>query len=117
MMYYKLQTALFQGGVLDSKNEDWIEDIKKQLCWTKGTRHRVTHKKMAEAKQDIKDRVGKSPDIADGAVLLFAHEIIDRLPQNEVGADGTAFSVGEETFKMPDHNIEDIYGDDDDLYD
>lgn len=116
MMYYKLQTALFQGGILDSKNEDWIEDIKKQLCWTKGTRHRVTHKKMAEAKQDIKDRVGKSPDIADGAVLLFAHEIIDRLPQNEVGADGTSFSVGEETFKMPEHNIEDIYGEDDDLY-
>jgi len=117
MMYYHLQRDLFEGGILDSRKEEWVEDMKKQLCWTKGTRHKVTHKKMAESKLDIKDRVGKSPDIADGAVLLFAHDVIDRLPQNELGADGTAFAVGEETFKMPDHNPSDIYGgDDDSLY-
>ena len=118
MMYYHLQRDLFEGGILDSRDEAWIEDIKKQLCWTKGTRHKVTHKKIAEPKMDIKDRVGKSPDIADGAVLLFAHDIIDRLPQNEVGADGMAFSVGEESFTMPTPNPEDVYGEyDDSLYD
>ena len=114
MMYYHLQQDLFEGGILDSRKEEWIEDMKKQLCWTKGTRHKVTHKKMAESKLDIKDRVGKSPDIADGAVLLFAHNIIDRLPQNELGGDGRAFDVGSEPFRMPDHNPENIYGDDDD---
>ena len=114
MMYYHLQRDLFQGGILDSRDESWIEDIKKQLCWTKGTRHKVTHKKIAEPKMDIKDRVGKSPDIADGAVLLFAHDIIDRLPQNELDEDGMNFTVGGEPFTMPTHNPEDIYGDVDD---
>jgi len=42
MMYYHFQKALMQAAVLDSKNPDWIEMIRKQLCWTKGTRHKVT---------------------------------------------------------------------------
>ena len=115
MMYYFQNKALLQGGVLDSKKEEWIDEIRKQLCWTKGTRHKITHKKLAEAKLDIKARVGKSPDVADGAVLCFAHEIIDRLPENEIGADGTLALVGSQTFKMPEHKID--YGDDiDELY-
>lgn len=115
MMYYHQNRALLEGGVIDSRKEAWIDDIRKQLCWTKGARHKVTHKKLAESKLDIKARVGKSPDIADGAVLLFAHDIVDRLPENEIGADGQSFSVGSESFKMPDHTPD--YGDVDDLYD
>jgi hypothetical protein len=115
MMYYLQMKALLHGGVIDSKDESWLDDIKKQLCWTKGTRHKVTHKKLAESKIDIKARVGKSPDLADGAVLCFAHNVIDRLPQNEVGADGQDLNVGGGSFKMPDHSHD--YGDDvGDLY-
>ena len=116
MMYYHQQKSLYHGGVLDSRKEEWIPDIMKQLCWTKGTRHKVTHQKLAEPKLDIKARVGKSPDVADGAVLCFAHPIIDRLPENEVGANGEMLSVGDGTLSMPDHGVD--YGDDDEgLYD
>lgn len=89
MMYYKSNKFLLQGGVLDSKDPQWIEEMTKQLCWTKGTRHKTTHKKMAEPKIEIKDRVGKSPDIADGFVLLFAYEVIDKLPEHELDFDPT----------------------------
>ena len=116
MMYYHQNQALLEGGVLDSKKDCWIEDIKKQLCWTKGTRHKVTNKKLAEKKIDIKARVGKSPDIADGAVLCFAHDILDKLEGNTLDASGNNISVGSTTFRMPDHapNYEDVP---DDLYD
>jgi hypothetical protein len=115
MMYYHQQKALLEGGVLDAREEVWIDKMKKELCWTKGTRHRVTNKKLAESKQDLKDRVGKSPDIADGAVLCFAHDIIDRLPENEINGDGELARLGNKPFKMPDHDLE--YEDDYDLYD
>lgn len=112
MMYYKLNDDLMKGGVLDSKDPAWIEDIKKQLCWTKGTRHKITHQKLAEPKADIKLRVGKSPDIADGAVLLFAYDVQDKLPENELGADGQSSKLGYEPLKMADHDVD--YGDEDD---
>ena len=83
------------------------------MCWTKGTRHKVTHKKLAEPKIDIKSRVSKSPDMADSIVLLFAHEVHDKLPENELGADGRPEGVGSKAIKMPEHipNYEDDVGD------
>ena len=69
---------------------------------------------MAESKLDIKDRVGKSPDIADGAVLLYAYDVQDKLPDNELNPDGEPL-VGQGALKMADHQID--YGDDyDSLY-
>lgn len=116
MMYYLQNKALLEGGVLDSRDESWIEDIKKQLCWTKGTRHKITHKKIAEPKLDIKARVGKSPDLADGAVLCFAHDILDKLPENELGPEGKPLGLGTGAMAMPEHKME--YEDDDSsLYD
>ena len=116
MMYYHQNKALMEGGVLDSKDEAWIEDIKKQLCWTKGARHKVTYKKMAEPKADIKSRVGKSPDLADGAVLCFAYPVTERLPENERDGDGKLLSTGGGSFTMPSHEVD--YGDEiDNLYD
>lgn len=115
MMYYHCNEALMKGGVLDSKEEKWVEDIKKQLCWTKGSRHKITHKKMAEPKSDIKARVGKSPDVADGVVLLFAYDVQDKLPENEIGHDGELLRLGGGSLKMKDHDVN--YGDDyDNLY-
>lgn len=109
MMYYHLRDDIKNGGVLDSREEKWIEDIKKQLCWTKGTRHKVTHKKMAEPKVDVKDRVGKSPDVADGAVLLFAYDVQEKLPSNEDMHEDIQGGSG--AIQMADHNVD--YGDDD----
>ena len=116
MMYYHQQKALMNGGVLDVKDEAWIDDVRKQLCWTKGTRHKVTHQKLAEPKADIKSRVGKSPDVADGAVLCFAYDIIDRLPENELDFQDEykKDNIGDRAMIMPDHEIS--YEDDDDLY-
>lgn len=82
-MYYEANKWLIEGGVLDARDEDWIPLIEKELCWTKGGRHKVTGKKLAEPKMDIKSRVGKSPDIPDGFVLGFARKLLERLPEND----------------------------------
>lgn len=105
-MYYEADKWLREGGILDVKfvdkqqEEEWIDNITKQLCWTKGGRHKVTQKKICEAKTDIKQRVGQSPDVADGFVLLGAMQVHERLPENSSG-DGSG--VGSTPFKMPDH--------------
>jgi len=106
MMYYHFQKAMIHGGVLDAKDESWIEDTSKQLCWTKGTRHKTTYKKLCESKLDIKERVGSSPDLADGAVLLYAHEVVDRLPENELGEDGEFNVLGSQPLVMKSHSVD-----------
>lgn len=105
MMYYLTQKALMAGAVLDSKDPAWIEMIRKQLCWTKGTRHRVTGQKLAEAKADIKTRVGQSPDIADGLILLYAYEVLDKLPENELDGLGEPFEAGGGAIRLKDHDV------------
>ena len=114
MMYYHLQKALMMSAVLDSRDPAWIDIIRKQLCWTKGTRHKITHQKLAEPKADIKARVGQSPDVADGAVLLYAFEVGEKLPDNEMDFEGVP-AVGNGSLRMKQHEVD--YGiEDDDLY-
>ncbi len=115
MMYYNFQKALMMSAILDSKDPSWIETIRKQLCWTKGTRHKITHQKLAEPKADIKSRVGQSPDVADGAVLLYAFDVQEKLSENELAMDGELASIGNGSLKMKSHEVD--YGaDHDDLY-
>ena len=99
-MYYEAQKWLQRGGALKVRNPDWIHDVKKQLCWTKGVRNKTTLKKQAEPKIDIKQRVGMSPDVADGFVLRFSRTFYDRLEHNqsqemrdvqELSTDSTAY--------------------------
>lgn len=85
MMYYLTNKALMEGGVLDSRKEEWIDDIKKQLCWTKGTRHKITGKKLAESKLDIKGRVGKSPDCFVGDTIVMTSSGEKRIADITVG--------------------------------
>lgn len=102
-MYYETNSWLQKGGILDSRDPEWIPFIEKQLCWTKGGRHKVTQKKLAEPKMDIKTRVGQSPDIADGCVLCGAIPVMERLPENDVGNGEDRFLTGQTAYKMPDH--------------
>lgn len=81
-MYYEAEKWLAQGGSLDVRLGEWKDDVRKQLCITKGMRNRVSLKKQAEPKDDIRKRVGYSPDVADGFVLRFAKVFYDRLPEN-----------------------------------
>lgn len=104
-MYYEANRWLQEGGVLDSKDHAWFEDIQKQLCWSKGTRHKTNGKKLVESKIDIKARVGQSPDIADAFVLSFARNPTERLIENDRFAD-PGNRVGWHAFKMPEHVIE-----------
>lgn len=120
MMYYLQNKALMEGGVLDARHPSWIDDIRKQLCWTKGTRHKVTHQKLAEPKADIKARVGKSPDIADGAVLCFAYDVMDKLPEHDLEFDpNDERTIGYGTLKIQQDSIEEVYSEfnEDNLYD
>lgn len=108
-MYYEANKWLLKGGVLDvnpeldqQTREEWADAIKRQLTWTKAARHKVTQKKLAESKADIKARVGQSPDVADGFVLGFAHNVTDRLPENDVNG-GDTFTTGQTAYRMPEH--------------
>ena len=121
-MYYEANKWLIEGGILDAKEPEWTDDILKQLCWTKGTRHKTTGKKLAESKIDIKARVGQSPDISDAFVLGFARAVFERLPDNDRHTDPRNRGVGGGAFQMPEHSpglyddvtdvdFRDIYGD------
>ena len=111
-MYYETNSWLLEGGILDARMPEWIDDIRKQLCWTKGSRHKINGKKLAEAKIDIKMRVGQSPDIADGLVLGQARNVMEKREENS-GNRGD-FATGGGAFRMPDHEVG--YEQDDDLY-
>jgi hypothetical protein len=103
MMYYHCNTWLQNGGVIDARDPDWLPDIRKQLSWTKGTRHKTTGKKLAEPKLDIKLRVGQSPDIADGLILGFARVVPERLADNMM-MNGEAQFIGGTPYIMPDYD-------------
>jgi hypothetical protein len=103
-MYHEANKFLLAGGIIDSREPEWIETITKQLCWTKGGRHKINNKKIAEPKLEIKKRVGQSPDVADGFVLLFAMPVTERLPENAVGTHGSDHLLtGQGTYHMPEH--------------
>lgn len=102
-MYYEGAKWLREGGVLASRNPEWTNDILRQLCWTKGTRHKINGKKMAEPKADIKTRTDKSPDIADGFILGFARPVQERLPENDIHRDLHAPSIGGGAYMMPEY--------------
>lgn len=109
-MYYQFNRWLQQGGILASRESDWIDVIRKELCWTKGGRHKVTQKKLAEPKIDIKTRVGQSPDVADAFVLCGARPVMERLPENEIDGGEDRFLLGQGSYTMPTHT--DPYDDD-----
>lgn len=114
-MYYMANRHLKGGGIIQARKKEWLDDVRKELSWTKGTRHKTNLKKLAESKKDIKERVGKSPDLADGFVLKFSRLLMERLPENEVG-NKEGLVTGGNPYTMPDHD--DPYGDmdDEDLY-
>jgi hypothetical protein len=99
-MHYQANEWLMKMGILDSINEEWMDDIRRQLCWTQGTRHKINGKKLAESKIEIKARVGQSPDVNDGFILTFARPVLERLWENGVDGD---LVTGDGAIKMPDH--------------
>lgn len=112
--YVTYNDFLRDGGVLDSRNPEWIETMKKQLTWAKADRHKVTMKKLVEPKKDIKERVGSSPDIADSLILQMAMAVTERLPENETNSEGYLLT-GQTPYRMPDHSVEQLYRDLDDI--
>jgi len=101
-MYYEANKALLDGHVICAKNPEDLEEIKSQLTWTKGTRHKTSLKKLAESKKDIKDRMLKSPDLADGFVLQFSRKVLDRLEENMPILDHQVErTTGDMSYKMP----------------
>lgn len=99
-MYYEFNKFLAKGGILAAKDPELLDIIKKQLCWTKGTRHKVTSKKLCESKLEIKTRVGQSPDIADAYVLTLARPVVERLYDNQHGE----LATGQTPYRMPSHD-------------
>lgn len=83
-MYYEAAKALFKEYIIDVSPDVEMtkEEAVKELSWSKGTRNKTSLKKQVEPKDDIKERIGLSPDIADGFVLRWARFTFDRLPAN-----------------------------------
>ena len=114
-MHYEANRWLMKLGALDSINDEWFDDIRKQLTWTKGTRHKINGKKLAESKLEIKARVGRSPDVNDGFILSFARPVLERLWENTTDRR-EGLVTGSTVIKMPDHGDpysdmrEDAYG-------
>lgn len=109
-MYYEANKAVIDGHVITAINPEDLEDIIKQLGWTKGSRHKTSLKKLAESKKDIKNRIGQSPDLADGFVLQFSRKVLDRLEENQVLDHTVERATGDNSFKMPESipNYEDL---------
>jgi len=105
-MYYMANLWLLEGGILDVAQPEWLDDMKKQLSWAKGGRHKITGKKIVEPKLDIKKRVGSSPDIADGLALTFARPVLERLPENDRYTDPMNRETGHGVYQMPEHEID-----------
>jgi len=104
-MYYEANKHLLAGGVICCREPEWEPEVIKQLAWTKGGAHKTNLKKKAEPKQDIKDRVMRSPDLADGYVLRFSRTITERLPENDPNFhDSDNIMTGQQPYVMPDHN-------------
>lgn len=86
-------------------DESIEETIIKQMGYTKGDRHKITLKKLCESKKEIKIRVGESPDFADGFLIRFSRNLIDRLPENETeefqGFGGTIVRNRDQTIDLP----------------
>ena len=116
-MYYEFNKFLQGGGILDvnpeiENREKRIEEMKKQLSWARGTRHKVTMKKMVESKIEIKDRMkGKSPDIADGFVLQMAIPVLERKPENIMRDNPDHLLTGQQPYHMPPPDIDKLYED------
>ena len=92
-MYYEAAKAMPEQ-VLRSLHPERNEEIATQLSMAKGTRSNVTLKKLVESKDDIKERLGKSPDLGDGYVLKYSHKILDRRPENtEEGEEGDSLMM------------------------
>lgn len=97
-MYYEAEKWLASGGILGAREPQWLEIIAKQLCWTKGIRNRQSLKKQAEAKDELKKRVGQSPDVADGFILRFARVYYDRLPENMTDEMRDVYEIEQEPY-------------------
>ena len=80
-MHWELLDALIKGGVLASRKAEWIPTIQQQLTVTKGLRRALTDKKLAEPKDDIRQRIKCSPDANDGCILLYARPVTEKTYQ------------------------------------
>lgn len=101
-MYYMAKEHLQQGAVIECEDPAWVPLVRDQFCWTKGTRHRITLKKLAEPKADIRERTGKSPDLPDGFVLRFSRRVTERLLENSMGGD--SWAAGTHTIPIVSHS-------------
>lgn len=71
-MYFKLKAWLEAGGAIPN-----LPDLKTELSITEykfSKRSRI----ILQPKEEIKDKMGKSPDIADALALTFAREVAPR---------------------------------------
>lgn len=72
-MYFKTRDWLINGGIIDSRDKSLLKEIQRELCTPKEVKHPQSGRKLIESKDDIRERIRKSPDKADGLVISFAY--------------------------------------------
>jgi hypothetical protein len=72
-MWCLLEEWITQGGALPQNT-----DLKADLVCPTYQYDAITNKKILESKDSIKERLGKSPDIADALALTFAMPVLKR---------------------------------------
>lgn len=70
-MYFKLRDWLQQGGAIPD-----IPELKTELCITEYKYSKKSSRIMLQPKDEIKTKMGKSPDLADALALTFAMPVI-----------------------------------------
>lgn len=76
-MYFKLKEWISAGGALPNE-----EGLREELAIIQ-YKFSKTGRLMLTAKEDIKEKLGRSPDLADGLVLTFARNV----PLRQLGLD------------------------------
>jgi hypothetical protein len=72
-LWWTVGRLLFQRGVIDTSNADNLEELEAQLLVP---RYKIVKGKIyAESKDDIKSRLGRSPDYADAFVYALARTV------------------------------------------
>ena len=84
-MYGKARDWLYAGGFLGKRDDPYIADLRRELSVIETNLRQSDDSRIClKPKDDIRKKIGASPDIADAFVLTFAG-FKDRIVKNKFG--------------------------------
>lgn len=100
--FYDYGAKLFQDGNVQILADD--EDLKEQLCWAKYKEVKSSGLFQVEAKEDIKERYGRSPDNSDAFLFgLWALQYVKNISKRD---DSKSINGWKHGAYVPNRNLE-----------